>query len=719
MKIYYKVIILGIGFFSILIPQISQHSDNESQTASVLTFAYDPLRSGSTKSLIDPRKNINIKHVTFEQGKSGGSLMPLYINGFLKKESKYFPNQRVIIFADKGRKILKAVDIDTDQVIWKTTLPFYIVSTPVIHLETGSIYVLTIRWQNKGNAPGNPPIYYHELFLIKMDGSVKDRIYVNLANLMNFKDRNNFFGAVPAIHCKTALGLNLQVNPSYVYFGCSVDVLQMNVTPPPSKAYNYGSYRGVHGSVISVALNPEGTFKGQKYIKAFLTSTVESHPMTGFDTGVYNAGSGPSVLPDGSLLIATGNGPVFPEHNNFGCSVVRVDGSNLKPKRNHKGELFFFSIDTAPSSECWYENVEYASSSIATAVKDEKYFSAVTSKNGYLTVFNPFKLSSFHKPISVLIGEMKSYGQPVIFVNSEQQVNVFAISYFHSKYPGFPYQEFIADESIVESLKDVSKTECFGYASKKPNNKPLLLMYSGSIRDIYANAVKGSHLHKHLITPFFYDNAPKGYGPFNTIKTLGYVFTQKYNQNMKFKPLDLFLFFRKNNLLSLETQNQSNFFILKNSSTNKTKCQRIGPLFQPLYKIFRQKKPYGFKKGLYAHSFIIQDNYRLKKMWSFHDESLKPSRTNPVLSVNIKNKHTVLVFPAEDKDQTEDNEKKYKSFLILLNGKTGYLIGKVPFPGKVHFSMPLIVDNFIFIPTELHGIQKFFIESKKKFIFKL
>ena len=126
------------------------------QTPSVLTFGYDELRSGKGESLIDTNKEIKIKHLLFEQGKSAYKAMPLYINGFHEGKS-LFPKKRVIIFSYEN--IIKAVDIDSDQIIWKVQIPFgKIYSTPVIDRETESLYVLG-RLSDK-----NKKTYYHNYF---------------------------------------------------------------------------------------------------------------------------------------------------------------------------------------------------------------------------------------------------------------------------------------------------------------------------------------------------------------------------------------------------------------------------------------------------------------------------------------------------------------------------------------------------------------------------
>ena len=156
------------------------------QTPSVLTFGYDELRSGKGVSLIDINKKIKIKHLLFEQGKSAYRTMPLYINGF-QEETNLFPKKRVIIFSYKN--IIKAVDIDSDQIIWKVQIPFgRIYNTPVINIETKSLYVLGRSSDQKKRA------FYHKLFLIKMNGIIEDSIYIDLSKFVNSRISKSFNG---------------------------------------------------------------------------------------------------------------------------------------------------------------------------------------------------------------------------------------------------------------------------------------------------------------------------------------------------------------------------------------------------------------------------------------------------------------------------------------------------------------------------------------------
>ena len=250
------------------------------------------------------------------------------------------------------------------------------------------------------------------------------------------------------------MGLNKKVSSTYVFFGCSI-------ATKPFQGQQYGNDKGVHGSVISVGLNKNGTFTK---VKAFLTSQVHhSEPMSGFDTGIYNLGSGPSVLPDGSLLIATGNGPFFPKKYNFGCSVLRVNGKTLKVKKGH-----FFSLNSPFFNECWYKNLEYSSSSVASVIKNKKLFSAIISKNGHLTVFNPNRFNKKYRT-KVLIGENSSYGQPVLFINNNNQINVFSVSQTSLKTKF--NQSFLVEEEQIKTLSHVTKQECFGYVAKKKKEK--------------------------------------------------------------------------------------------------------------------------------------------------------------------------------------------------------------------------------------------------------
>ena len=728
----YKIV---ISLFSLLIVlhincitlnKLNHRLSNIGQTPSVTTFGYDHLRSGKGKSLISPplNKYLKIKHLQFIQGRLANKTMPLYINGFLEGK-EVFPKKRVIIFSHKNT--LKAVDIDKDQIIWKTQVPGNIIeSTPVIDMKTKSLYVLS---QSKERSYEKVYILHHKLLLIDLNGTIKNEIYIDLSHFLKSKvlkqvlSKRNYKN-VPRIDCKTALGINKVGPVPYVFFGCSIDT-------EPVKGRQYGSQKGIHGVVIAVDLNRDGTFT--KKTRAFLTSQVASPPspkfMTGFDTGIYNTGSGASVLPDGDLLIATGNGPVFPEQNNFGCSIVRIDGTTLKVKKNKNGELFTFSMNIPPFNECWYLNLEYASSAVASVIKNRTIFSTIIDKNGHLTAFNPDDFIQGHRT-KVLIGGEPSYGQPVLFINNQNQVNVFSVSQSYTKIHF--NQKFLVDEEQTKKISHIIKKECFGYLAKEKqkNMKAFYLMYSGRMRDVYANSIENTYIYKNL-TSFFSPlfglpeklSAKKGlWGPFVAIQTLGYIPDRNFKlekvlrTQFQLRSMPLFLNLNRiNELLHINKREhslRSDHFYIKSKSKDNQKCshQETNQMLKPLYKITR-KGTYGLnQKGLYAHSFLVQSDYSLQKVWHFNDEKLLPSISNPVLSVSI-NKEPVLIVTATDNNQGEQQNKQVnktnKTYLLLLNGETGQLIGKTDFFGEVHFSMPLVVDDLIFIATRNHGIKMF------------
>ena len=182
---------------------------------------------------------------------------------------------------------------------------------------------------------------------------------------------------------------------------------------------------------------------------------------------------------------------------------------------------------------------------------------------------------------------------------------------------------------------------------------------------------------------------------------MGYLFNEHFkflDENLNLKKFDPSLFLNIKH--KRQILNSDNYFYLKDKKKEISSCQNSNKALKPLYKVTREWEQGLDQQGLHVHSFVIQDDYHLKKLWHFNDKNLSPSRSNPVLSVNRKTRNPVLILTATDKKQKKT--KKNKTYLILLNGKTGQLMGKVLFHGEVHFSMPLIVDNLIFIPTRNH-----------------
>lgn len=707
LRIRFILIPVSILFFSWICFQALEGERREGalrvgQTPSVLMFAYDSLRSGEASSILPSDSTLYARRLQFEPGKKADKWMPLYVNGFLEGK-KYFPGRRVIIFSSSH--ILIAADVDTQEVLWKLELDYRIVGTPVIDLNSGLIYV-------KGSKESELQ-YDHSLFLVSLDGVLQEELKIDMAKLMS-SEKTPLQNPVPRIHCKTALGLNRRsVDVPYVYFGCSI------ATIPGIKKAQYGSVRGIRGSVVAVELNDNGSLRGNDPVKIFFTSAMTQKKFSGFDTGVYNLGSAPSVLEDGSMLVATGNGPVFHDLDNYGCSIVRLSGNSLKPMRNANDRVYAMSMNQPPYNECWFLNAEYTSSAVASIKAGKEYVSAITDKQGALTVFNPYDLGQAKLRVSrALVGSSPTYGQPVISMGHSNKANVYTVS---SSGSHFSIQNhFLVTEKKLKGMPNIEKSQCFGYilAENQMGTKPLYLMYSGNLRDTYANAVEGTVIYQQL-TSFFseiFGRTAGGYytenlwAPFVPQEKLGYILTSPQGPSIpsgfQLEEINLAQFL---NVKIKNEPNSAKTFILREAA-NSPSCKKINDQWTSLYKVTDEKE-IGLPEGLYANAFAVDENLKLIKLWQFKEENLTSVRAHPVIAKSVFGERSVLIFLANTKTQSiregfySDRVNEERMYMMLLDAKTGEALKKIEMEGHMHFSMPLIVDNLVIVPTFDKGLQ--------------
>jgi hypothetical protein len=468
------------------------HDDPIRLTPSVTSFGYNATRTARVTSYINSSIPFSIQPATPDLSSltSGASKhMPLYINGH-DSSDRVIRDRRVLIAPDKSR--LRAIDVDKASVLWEVkVLENHVIAvTPVIDLDAGKIYFYSVEYQE---ATG----YDHEIYQVDLDGENFRHQYLNFDRV--FMERGSQTNAAllgKHLHCKTAMGLNKNVSPPFVYLACSIQTGK-------DVESRYGAQRGLSGLVVGFLLDQSGNMKGPDDYKAFFTSVTQANPATGFDTGIYNSGSGPSTLPDGSLLVATGNGPVFLESGNFGCSMVRLSGANLQPLINSQGRPSAFSHSVPPYNECWYLNVEYSSSSAAVLNDEGVLTAAVISKDGFLDVFNPLKMDSSRAEVTrIKVANGKTHSQPAIVKNKN---GARVISLVKSR----PYAQeindlLLTDGNTLTSLTHVTQAACYGWVSliQTGNSPALSLLYSGPMREDYVMATTGSEFY-HELTSFF------------------------------------------------------------------------------------------------------------------------------------------------------------------------------------------------------------------------
>ncbi len=663
------------------------------QTPSVLTFAYDNLRSGFALSTIHADRSLAAQPIKLSAGKNASKWMPLYINGF-GDGKKYFPQRRVLIFSSESK--LLAVDLDKDEILWTLTLKEGISSTPVIDLELGRIYILT-------RTLGDQRDFHHKLYSVSLNGKLKSELDIALLELVPKAKRSHYQDVITRIHCKTALGLNRRVTPPYVFVGCSIATKS---TPNEQ----YASQQGIHGFLVTAHTDTQGDFEQKNSVKGFLTSEITDNPMTGFDTGIYNLGSSPSVLDDGSLLLATGNGPTFLESNNFGCSVVRLDGHSLSPKMAR-------SINGRGYNECWYLNLELSSSAVANLRVDNSYISTVLRKDGKLMIFDPDKLAEDQSFGEFIVGQKPSYGQPVIFKNKNNNAQVMIVGHSFGK---------TVNQNVVyvgtQGLKDLPFQEsfrCVGFLLKDASaseTTALHLLYSGPLRNHYTNALSNGKILSELTSfsssSFGHDgsgNEKKDmWAPYQITSTLG--FSAESSDLEGLAGFELKALSVKPNLRSrMQSEPELETIQVLAPKSEDQSCKPPQEKWAPLYELY-QKEEFGLAEGLFVHSFSNRSG-KFEQHWQYRNQDWVPQRSHNVGVINEATSASGIIFTA---DQKKPGQKE-SSLLVLLNSETGTAMLTQDFSRTLHFSMPLVLDDLIFLPTRDQGIKAFQISPSQGF----
>jgi len=247
------------------------------------------------------------------------------------------------------------------------------------------------------------------------------------------------------LHCKTALLLKEMADESFIYFACS-----RGRSHQPNTTKVYKDKRGVSGVVLRFKLKSNGDLP-ENYDKYFLTSLRGAKDGTGFDTGVYNVGAQITSFKN-SLLLATANGPVAFNEENYGCSIVRLKDDLTVFKKNERKQVITIFGDN--STKCWDENIEFTNSPPnIMKLGPNKYLAISFAKNGTLYYFDPdeFDEKSYPPKKIDLGGRYNNYGK-VLTAKVKGSYFVYAISFNkYKKYrPGIHAFEY---NRVTEKLE--------------------------------------------------------------------------------------------------------------------------------------------------------------------------------------------------------------------------------------------------------------------------
>ncbi len=688
--------------------QSDRHPQSLSRlTPSVTTFGYDETRSGHVVSYVDASTALAVvagQPALVDLAKRSLRFKPLYIRSDELPDEwagKFAAGRRILIVTTP--KGLEAIDVDAAERLWevKTLWGHGIAATPVIDQKAGKIYFYSRRY---GRWAG----FEHQVYQVNLDGGGLRSVSLDINGIFATRypdlSGNSWHRRV---HCKTAMGLNRTVAPPYVFFGCSLQTGQ-------DAASRYGVMRSLSGLVVSVPLDLDGNLKGSRSHRAFFTSEMRKEDATGFDSGIYNSGAGPALLPDGSILVATGNGPVFPELGNFGCSMIRLDGISLRPVVHADGMPSSFSHSLPPFNECWHLNVEYSNSSAAVIEGGGRLTAAVITKDGFLEVFDPLQIHPSRSGVArTRVAGGKTYSQPAMISNGQ---GVRIVSLAKGKPHDLTVNDLLlTDASTLSGMQDIEQKPCFGWLSAWPNANTagLSLLYSGPIRNDYAVAIVGSEFHNNLKSFFSAHLGHRGdtwlgdglWGPYVDTSHLGYSVGANYQSPLpKSKPEQfetMWRYFDGRKQPSSPFEHET-FWLLRNLDDQRD-CRLPRDLgLNAVWEVKRRAVLHAAgNDAINAHDYNPSDG-TLRLAWRLAlDAPDQLMDAHPVISSNAEGEIPVVLALV----YADAGDGSVTSAVLFVDTTSGKLVNRFEFDGLVRFSMPLVFDEHIMIPTLDNGLQ--------------
>jgi len=644
--------------------------------------------------------------------------MPIYVNGY-RNPLPGIAGRHVMFFGSTQR--MTAYDLESEQEIWSVEIDGYRADqAPVADLDRGILYFTGSLYPKNGNG------FQEWVYSVSLDGTGLEGFRLDLDGLL--ADRRAPDNTKPSefVHCRTALGLNSRADPPYLFFGCGVIAGQ--------DSPRYRRARGSRGLLIAVELDGGGRFKGPDAVSRFSPSRLTENPETGFDTGIWNSGAGPAVLPDGSLLLATGNGPLIPDEGNYGCSVLRLDGHSLEPISGAQGSGYY-SVDNAPYTECHGINLDLSCSSVASLLHGDKVYSAIAGKDGRLKSFDPFALpgSDPSLKIEAEAGGI-ACGQPTIQLRNEH-VEVLMLAPRNGRSVRRNTDLTLATAGAGKQLEQegYERGACVGWVRQEPGpgTLELALYNSGPFRhDRVAMAAETEFQKQATLGSFRTDdwresvmaNSTGRIPPYYRAERLGFVYDNDFQRlpaGLRYQRLTWYVsdyggyyattepaheVLRKRPggngklVTGKDHISQEPIFVAAASAGEGGHCgqtERAG--FEKLFSYdWEGDSP---TTGWIASSFRVARDHSLSPHWTYErDDDTSFVNSSPVATTAPAGESGLFIFPVVGPDSSQ---------MVILNSADGSLVDQIQFEGQPHFTMPVIVGDRIYLATTGGGIQVF------------
>lgn len=683
---------------------------------SITTFAFDHGRSGTYTASFSPSDLKNLFVQKHDWAKDALKHMPLYLR--FKNDEK-----DLLIFGTKHSSLI-AYNLKGEEILWEVHLAGELTSTPVYSEEKKTIFLLIRKNTIKAQA--------YEAVSISIDGAIKDRHPFNLINLYLQNGVSLKKDDINSLASKTAIGLNEINSHHYMYFGFSS--AKNPYTENLKERTHYGTNRGATGLLVGLYIEADGTFSNNSPL-LFSTSAITEDKRTGYDTGIYHSGGAAALLPDNTLLVATGNGPNFPDQNNFSCSIVRLDGQTLMPRRGTRG-FSYLARELEGYHECHIGNNGEFTSSWPSVIqtKDNKKIGFIMDKFGDVHIFNPDSLTGNKEEGRIRLDSkyfFKSYGYPIysngsIFENQKSINLIIHHSGFPNPYnPRKIYASKLLDDHLLKNK--YKPTRCLGLLRKQSTPEHSISFYHAG------DLTRTSTVAKSVTSQFLESSSLLGLKkivpeitglvikdqiiPLKNIGTLGFAIDTKTKSIAGYERTraNFYVLSHKNNLnfinyyLDLEEPNSTNpnvrktnikasgFEYFKKIDQNSAACPDFDrEEFVEL--MVYEKESLELIEGLQIHSLDISNPSNVGINWIYKGMDNELVEKNSLVTVLNQKKNKGATFF----NVTERNSGN--SSIRILDTFSGELIKNYPISDKLHFSSLILTDYGIFAPTIEQGI---------------
>jgi hypothetical protein len=452
--------------------------------------------------------------------------------------------------------------------------------------------------------------------------------------------------------------------------------------------------------------------------------------------GIWMAGTPPAVLADGSVVFTTGNGSLDPDRGSYGCSLVRLAASALRPGAR-ENPVGYFSPKGVDSNECFVTNREMASSAPSTMPGSELV--VVGGKDGRIRSFEARALKGPESLPSEVerMGE-SAFGQVAVFPGPGKLPWVVAGGMEFATVAQ-RVDAYLAEPSI-RGLDRAQQRECLGFVRKSDGgNGPSFVTLFGRAMDPRAAVVPvGSAAHRELMTTAH--RARKWYVTYDhDAITNGWTALREISPHFRFwrpeekapagwrkqklywgalqedGPLYVYKFFERPIVRAgrgdggLEARGapflrDSVGAVMVPAGGEWPDCE-APPLkgWMPLYRVSFTSLPDSFESVNWrVRAYELQADRSIKRVWSFSQGGWRFPKARKEMLFNT-NLFTAF-SPGAEQGVVLQPVLADPPYVQLLDVFSGRPLGTLPFTGGMHFSYPVTHGKYVLVPTQGDGL---------------